>query len=449
MRASLQGKLAVLVSGAVLAGAALAVTFDHLLDRPALAIAAVALVLVLPAAWVAHVAVQPLQRLLRAMHGAVSSYRDGDFSLSLVVDREDVLGQLLEAHNELGQALREQRAHLIQRELLLDTMTQNSPVALVLVDAHHRVAYANLAARHLLNEGRTLAGQDFNEILQRSPELAKAATLGGPDSLFVAQMEGNDETFHLSQRGFLLSGRSHQLYLIKRMTRELSRQEVATWKKLIRVLSHELNNSLAPIASMAQSGGEFVRRSGAANLQILTDVLATIGERARHLHQFIARYAEFARLPAPQPQPVPWIALIDELRHQQSFRVVEPLPSEPGWFDRTQVAQVLINLIKNAHEASESRATDSVELAISQHADRQLIEVRDRGPGMSEIVMSQALLPFYSTKRNGTGLGLALTREIAEAHGGNVQLENREGGGLKVQLSFPTAPASGPTASAR
>jgi nitrogen fixation/metabolism regulation signal transduction histidine kinase len=440
MKISLEGKLAVFLFGALLAGGGVAVAVDRVLGSTVASVAVACLLLTLPSAWAAHSALRPLHRLLRAMHGAVSSYRDGDFSTSLVVDRHDILGELLEAHNDLGRALRDQRAHLIQRELLLDTMTQNSPVALVLVDSHHRVAYANLASRHLLNDGRTLAGQDFNELLQRSPELAHAATAGGPDSLFVARMEGNDETFHLSQRDFLLSGRSHRLYLIKRMTRELSRQEVATWKKLIRVLSHELNNSLAPIASMAQSGRELVRRGRASDLQTLGDVLATIGERATHLHQFIAQYAEFARLPAPQAQAISWEALIEELRHQQAFMLAGPLPPHPGWFDRTQMAQALINLIKNAHEASGENG--EVELSVSQLPGRQLIEVRDRGPGMSEIVMSQALLPFYSTKRSGTGLGLALVREIAEAHGGHVQLENCQEGGLRVRLSLPAAPST-------
>jgi nitrogen fixation/metabolism regulation signal transduction histidine kinase len=435
MRFSLEGKLAALLGVIFLAAVCLTIVMMRWFENSALTLSVLLIAAIPVIIWIARQAVAPLNRLLRAMHGAVASYRDGEFSLSLRVDRRDVLGDLLAGHNELGRALREQRLHLVQRELLLDTMTQNSPVAMVLVDMHERVAYANVAAKHLLGEGRSLVGQDFSALLQRAPELQKAVSTGGADTLFTAQMEGNEETFHLSQRGFLLQGRSHRLYLIKRMTRELSRQEVSTWKKLIRVLSHELNNSLAPIASLAHSGAEVMRRGGSADL---VDVFAMIGERAQHLHQFISGYATFAKLPAPRFERVDWQGLAAEVLHQQPFRVNGELPAAPGWFDRTQIVQALINLLKNAHEAG--GAAQEVELMATQVDGWQHIEVRDRGPGMSEVVMSQALLPFYSTKRSGTGLGLALAREIAEAHGGRIKLENRSGGGLSVTLLLPLPP---------
>ncbi len=251
------------------------------------------------------------------------------------------------------------------------------------------------------------------------------------------EIDGAEESFHLSQRLFLLQGRPHRLYLIKRLTRELSRQEVSSWKRLIRVLSHELNNSLGPIASLAHSGTQLARRG---DLSSLEGVFATISERAEHLHQFISRYATFAKLPAPRPESVEWTELVAELQRLQPFQLVGTMPSMPGWFDRAQLMQALINLLKNAHEAG--GPAQAVELQIQHVGNEQRLEVRDRGPGMSETVLTQAVLPFYSTKRNGTGLGLALAREIAEAHAGRIRLTNREGGGLAVLLVLPLPVAS-------
>ncbi|WP_266171536.1 sensor histidine kinase [Dyella subtropica] len=382
--------------------------------------------------WLAGRVMHPLSRLLRALEGAVASYRDGDFSFSIAATRGDELGELIRMHNALGQTLREQRQHLAQRELLLDTVVQNTPVALVLTDANGRVSYANIAARHLFNEGRSLHGLDFLELIEGSPEALQKAVKGGEDALLTVEMDGSEETFHLSQRSFRLQGRPHRLQLFRRMTRELSRQEVATWKRVIRVISHELNNSLAPISSLAHSGAELARRGDVARLP---GVFATIGERTRHLHGFIAGYASFAKLPAPQPVPIEWKPFLDSLALHCVFQLQGNPPEQPGWFDAAQIEQVLINLIKNAHESGGAEHEVSLALVVIGHDLR--IEVADRGPGMSETVLAQALLPFYSTKRSGTGLGLALAREIVEAHGGRIMLANREQGGLRVSLLLP------------
>lgn len=393
----------------------------------------VSAVLALPLSiWLAGRVMHPLSRLLRALEGAVASYRDGDFSFSIAATRGDELGELIRMHNALGQTLREQRQHLAQRELLLDTVVQNTPVALVLTDAAGRVTYANIAARHLFNEGRSLQGLDFMELIEGSPEALRRAVKSGEDALLTVEMDGSEETFHLSQRSFRLQGRPHRLQLFRRMTRELSRQEVATWKRVIRVISHELNNSLAPISSLAHSGAELARRGDTARLP---GVFATIGERARHLHGFIAGYASFAKLPTPQPVPIQWKSFLDGLALHCVFKLQGSVLEQPGWFDAAQIEQVLINLIKNAHESGS--ADDEVALSLTVIGRDLRIEVADRGPGMSETVLAQALLPFYSTKRSGTGLGLALAREIVEAHGGRITLANRELGGLRVSLLLP------------
>lgn len=384
--------------------------------------------------WLAALATAPLARLLRALQGVVLSYRDGDFSVAIGAQGHGELGELQRLHSELGHALREQRRQLAQRELLLDSVVQNTPLALLLCQAPQgRVVYANLAARRLLAEGRSLVGSPLADVLAQAPAGLAAALEIGQDQLFsVADAQGQEEHFHLSQRELLLQGVPHRLVLLRHMTRELAREEVASWKRVIRVISHELNNSLAPISSLAHSGAELARRGQAGRLP---QVFESIGERAAHLHAFLAGYARFAKLPQPRVESVAWPEFLGRLAAHCRYALCGTVPAEPGRFDPGQVEQALINLIRNAHESGSP--PEDVTLAVSQRPGEVQLSVADRGPGMSDAVLAQALLPFYSTKRHGTGLGLALAREIAEAHGGRIALARREGEGLVVVLVLP------------
>jgi nitrogen fixation/metabolism regulation signal transduction histidine kinase len=424
-----------------------AIAFAYMLAAAALAlllarwtghawIAAAIAILVLAPLLAYHVrrAFAPMNSLFRALAGSVASYRDGDYAFGLAWRGGGDLGALVASHNALGDALREQRLGLVQRELLLDTMVQNTPVAMLLVDPSRRIVLGNLAARKLLGDGHRLEGQSFGELLAAAPEALREAFERGGDGMFtVGDKDGDDEDiYHLSRRQFRLNGRRHELLLLRQLTAELRRQEVQTWKKVIRVISHELNNSLAPIASLAHSGAELLRRG---QLERLPNALATIEERARHLEGFIRDYAHFAKLPSPRSEPVPWKRFIAQLQSQVPFVAEGGNDDRMGRFDQAQVEQALLNLLKNAHESGSPPG--EVKLALRRAGAGWRLDVLDRGSGMNESVLANALLPFYSTKRHGTGLGLALAREIAEAHGGRISMVNRDGGGLCVTLVLP------------
>jgi two-component system, NtrC family, nitrogen regulation sensor histidine kinase NtrY len=434
MRTSLAGRAAVGLGLVAVPVAAVTATIANYFHDPFIAAIAGLLAASALVVWVATLITRPWSRVLRAVSDGIVSMRDHDFSVSIRRISNDDLGDLVVAYNALGDLLRRERLDLHQRELLLDTVIQTTPLVMVLTNSAGRIVYSNIAARQLFHGGRKLEGLDFMTLLQQSPAPLREALTGNTDTLFTMEVEGEPQVYHLSQRRFHLNAQPQQLLLLKQLTRELAAQEVAVWKKVIRVIAHELNNSLAPITSLAHSGQLLAREPDPTQLD---RVFTTIGDRAAHLASFIDGYARFAKLPRPRPAPVDWSHFMARLQGAMSFHLKGALPSRQGSFDASQIEQVMINLLKNAAESG-SRP-DDITVMVHDHANTFVIEVADRGSGLPENVLRDALLPFFSTKATGTGLGLTLCREIIEAHGGRLSLANRPDGsnGAVVTLWLP------------
>ncbi len=392
-----------------------------------------------------------LSESLQALEIGLLNFKDNDFSVSLHPYGEPQLDALVSLYNQASAKLRSERQFIYQRELMLDKVIQNSPNVMLLIDDSQRVIYANGAARHLFNQGVKVEGMLLPDLVVMLPDTLKAALSSEQEGLFSMGGSGADgvdshsntdadssdvETWHISRGRFTQNNQQHHLILLKQLTKELNRQEVAVWKKVIRIISHELNNSVAPIASMVNSGKFLTQHLDDSKLQLIFD---TIENRTTHLSQFISHYAQFAKLPLPQKALIDWAKMTLQLAQQYPFNLLSPLPVNPIKLDAVQLEQVFINLLKNAHESGAVADTVSITFEEVTHPiNGLLIKVDDQGCGMSSEVLSQALLPFYSTKQSGTGIGLPLCREIIEAHGGRISMQNRVEGGLSVKVWLPS-----------
>jgi nitrogen fixation/metabolism regulation signal transduction histidine kinase len=373
----------------------------------------------------------PLHRLganLGALTDGVRGFADGDVSLRLRITGNDEITELVALYNEIGGVLRAQRTEALQRELLFESVLQTSPSAIVLTAADDRVVFANRAARELFTPGARLDGRRLGDILIDAPAL-RDAFASDRDALFTS----NSETYHLARRTFFLNGRPHVLSIANRLTPELRRQEVEVWKRAIRILNHELNNSLAPIRSLFHSARAI--RDRPAQLHRMDEISEAVEERLDYLQRFLDGYARFARLPKPRRAPAAWGDLLASVQRILPFRIGEPAPSHEGSFDRTQLEQVIINLVKNAADAGS--APDDIVVMVERRADGSVLTVSDRGEGMNDEAIASALLPFWSTRSGGSGLGLPLCNEIIDAHGGRLRIARREGGGTLVHCWIP------------
>lgn len=370
---------------------------------------------------------------LYTLSNLLEALREGDFSLrGSRARRGDAIGDVVWEVNALSETLREQRLRVEETLALLSKIVQEIDIAMLTFDDQQRVRLLNPAAARLLaREQASLIGQP-------------AQALGLDDCLAVSESRtvrrdfpGGSGRFELSTVQFRQGGVPHVLLVISDLSRALREEERLAWQRLIRVLGHELNNSLAPIKSLSQSLSSVVQREPLPPdwREDVIDGLRLIGDRAASLNRFMAGYTALAKLPMPKRRST---RLADLLRRVALLEPRRPIQIEcanelVSMIDPDQIEQALINVLKNAAEASPEAAP--ITLGAQRESGRIRITVRDRGLGLPPS--DNLFVPFFTTKPGGSGIGLVLTRQILEAHLGGFELRNHPDGGAEAILHWP------------
>ena len=377
-----------------------------------------------------------LTRRVRTFASVVAAFREGDFSVRPRI--HGVAGPMREALEELsalGDTLRSHRLGEIEAWNLLRKVLAEIDVVVLAFTRDGRVRLANdAAARALRQTSSTLSGREaaslgLEELLAgEAPRVLKGSRAlgGGP--------------WELRRGSFQLAGETHALVVLSDVSGALREQERESWKRLIRVIGHEINNSLAPIQSISESLQKALARSPRAEGldEDIASGLSIVGRRADSLGRFMSAYASLARLPPPKLAPLgvgEWVSRVAKLEQRLAV-MIEGGPDLVVRGDADQLDQLLINLVKNAVEATLESGGSVVTVGWSR-SDRALeVVVRDEGPGISDT--ANLFVPFFTTKSGGSGIGLALSRQIAEAHGGDVTLASRrDGDGSEARVRIP------------
>ena len=380
---------------------------------------------------------------LRTLSNVLAAISEGDYSIRARAARsDDSLGEVFRELNALVDSLHSQRLGAMEATALLQNVVDEIDVAVFSFDDSRRLRLANPAAERLLALPRE------RMLGASASELDIADCLEGDSPRIISKtFPEKVGRWELRLGVFRQDGLPHQLLVISDISRALRAEERQTWRRLIRVLGHELNNSLAPLKSVAESLRDLLSRGELPHdwRDDMTSGLNLIASRTEALSRFVDGYARLAKLPAPRPAPMDvaaWIHRAAGLEQRVPVRVAEgpPLSIQA---DAAQLDQLLINLVRNAADAS-LETSGAVDLG--WHVEREVLEVfvADEGPGLSNP--GNLFTPFFTTKPGGSGIGLVLSREIAEAHGGTLSLENRrQGPGVVALLRLPVAAHTEPS----
>lgn len=368
---------------------------------------------------------------LQTLANLIEAVRCGDYTLrGRRAAPGDTLGEVVREINKLGETLQRQRLESLEATALIQTVLEELDTAVLAFDDNHQLKLANRAAAEL-------TGRSSESMIGRSARELGLEELLARESNAVAFMSfaGRGGRFEMRKGSFRQGGVPHTLLMVSDLSRALREEERRAWQRLIRVIGHEINNSLAPIKSLAGTLKDMLSRQ-TCEPDVL-EGLSLMGDRADSLSKFVATYSQLARLPAPNKQPISLNALLHRLVALPAYagvRVSAPFETEvPA--DAGQLEQALINLLKNAVEASNGVVTD-VEIAVARTRDAVIIEIRDTGPGIANP--DNLFVPFFTTKPGGSGIGLALSRQIVEAHNGTLAVENRaDVTGAVARISIP------------
>jgi nitrogen fixation/metabolism regulation signal transduction histidine kinase len=372
---------------------------------------------------------------LQTLSNLLGALREGDFSVRGRSPRpDDALGEVMREVNTLGSTLREQRLGALEATTLLRTVMREIDVAIFAFDENARLRLVNRAGERLL------AAPPERLLGQTAEELKLETCLHGPEqSTLQTVFPGGAGRWGVRRTRIRERGLPLELVVISDLTKALSEQELQAWQRLVRVLGHELNNSLAPIKSIAGSLVNIISRDPLADdwRDDMRRGLSVITSRSESLSRFIGAYARLAKLPKPQLQP---LDVGPAVERAVSFETrvavqVERGPQMTVQGDPDQLEQVLINLLRNATDAA---LTTNGSVRIGWCTDGSMMEIwiKDDGPGLSST--ANLFVPFFTTKPGGSGIGLVLSRQIAEGHGGALMLDNRaDGPGCIARLRLP------------